>query len=480
MAIVVTTTVCLLLVLCVYSFPNLWRVQETWKFLLRGRQIMLENARKSPEKPYSLPIPGNRLHVLSSRKHWNELNNAPTNRLSPNAASREMFQPKYTFGFDWGAPREHVSIATVRSIKNMTQLLPLFQTKFVGILDQEFQKAFVNSPSKDGWTQVSIWTTIQRAVTRINSLLLLGEDIANDDEFITRSLTFVKQTTLILEAVRIFPSFLAPLVTKLIKGRGADRQFFSKTLRGLIAEREEYKRSTPEASRENPGTFLEGVVEYCHDDRSTQQNLDSITSTWVISTLAIPVVACQLLQDVYLQIEHFSTLREEIESVPLREPARPYDISQSMEKLPLLDAFTMESWRTKCFQSNTVHRVAMKDFEFSDGYIIPAGEAVEFHQHSLMTNESLYPDHKKFDPSRFLNKNKSPVDTGIDWPFWGAPRYICPGRWLVVNVEKLLAVYVMQNYEAKLESSEGLNFEWRDGLVVNPKSILLMKPRSKS
>jgi cytochrome P450 len=66
----------------------------------------------------------------------------------------------------------------------------------------------------------------------------------------------------------------------------------------------------------------------------------------------------------------------------------------------------------------------MKPFQFSDGYKVPAGEAIEFNQHGLMTDEELYPEHEKFDPTRFLNKERSLVDTGMEWPFWGVPRYI--------------------------------------------------------
>ncbi len=62
----------------------------------------------------------------------------------------QMFQPKYTFGFDWGAPREHISLATVRSIRNTTAQLPAFQGKFVQILDEEFQKALDSSPQLEG------------------------------------------------------------------------------------------------------------------------------------------------------------------------------------------------------------------------------------------------------------------------------------------------------------------------------------------
>ncbi|KAF2446078.1 cytochrome P450 [Karstenula rhodostoma CBS 690.94] len=475
-----TTVACALLAIFLLSFQNVWRVVQTWRFLLQGRVMMLKHAQDNPHKAFSLSVPGNRLHILSSNEHWHDINNAHTSQLSPNAASREMFQPKYTFGFDWSAPREHVSLATVRSIRNMTLQIPLFQGRFVEILDQEFQQAMATNPQEEGWTRVALWTVLQRAITRINTLLLFGEDTAHNDEFILRGLNFVNQTTLILESVRLVPFFLAPVVEKLIKGRGHDRQFVFRTLKDLIAEREAYRKTMPESSRTKPRTFLEGVVDYSQDDRTTQQHVDSINSTWVISTLAIPVVVCQLLQDLYTHTEHFEALRKECDVIPLHESSRSQEISDYLGKSPLLEAFAMESWRRNCFQSNTAHRMAMKPFQFSDGYKVPAGEMIEFHQRGIMNDEARYPEPEKFDPSRFLGKNRSLVDTGIEWPFWGVPRYICPGRWHVANVEKLVAVYLMQNFEGKFKSTKSLNFDWRDSLVPNPKMVLLMKPRLKA
>ncbi len=169
---------------------------------------------------------------------------------------------------------------------------------------------------------------------------------------------------------------------------------------------------------------MEGVVDYCQDNRSTQQNIFSILTTWATSTLATPIVTCQLIQDLYTQTNYLSELQQESTDVPIDDPGRSHEIFNTVKQLPFLESFMMESWRKNCFQANTVHRIAVKPFEFSDGYKVQAGEAVEFHQRGLMANEATYPQPDKFDPARFLNKGKSAVDTGIEWPFWGVARYI--------------------------------------------------------
>ena len=67
-----------------------------------------------------------------------------------------MFQPKYAFDFDWAAPREHISLATVRSIRNMTAKLPEFQGRFVRILEEEFGGAVGGGMGGDGKFGVAV------------------------------------------------------------------------------------------------------------------------------------------------------------------------------------------------------------------------------------------------------------------------------------------------------------------------------------
>jgi hypothetical protein len=62
----------------------------------------------------------------------------------------QMFQSKQAFGFDWPDARMHVSIAGVRSIKNMTQRLPGLQRAFVGILEREFDEVLSKNLRGDG------------------------------------------------------------------------------------------------------------------------------------------------------------------------------------------------------------------------------------------------------------------------------------------------------------------------------------------
>jgi cytochrome P450 len=142
---------------------------------------------------------------------------------------------------------------------------------------------------------------------------------------------------------------------------------------------------------------------------------------FLIVVLATPMIASHLIQDIYSHPEHLEKLRTEAQRVDLKSTLT---IPAQLDQLPFLEAFVMESMRTKCFQTNTAHRVAVKPFTFSDGHLVPPGEAVEFNQHIHFNDSDLYPNPTHFDPNRFLGKGKSIVDIGYEWSFWGVPRHI--------------------------------------------------------
>ncbi|KAF1969290.1 hypothetical protein BU23DRAFT_377151, partial [Bimuria novae-zelandiae CBS 107.79] len=68
--------------------------------------------------------------------------------------------------------------------------------------------------------------------------------------------------------------------------------------------------------------------------------------------------------------------------------------------LPLLDAFVTESMRTQCFSSTRIHRIALDDYTFSDGYTVPAGHTVGFNIRRLFNDESIYPCPEAFNAER--------------------------------------------------------------------------------
>ena len=65
--------------------------------------------------------------------------------------------------------------------------------------------------------------------------------------------------------------------------------------------------------------------------------------------------------------------------------------------------------------------MAIKDFTFSDGYIVPAGEIVQFNIQQMFLDERRYPTAHTFNPERHFDSKLRSTDVRPEWPFWGVP-----------------------------------------------------------
>jgi hypothetical protein len=112
-----------------------------------GKKLMLLQHKGAP---FSLLIPGNRLHLVSSKEHWNDLNNASIDHLSSHAWSKQHFQPKYTFGYEWPDRRAEEGMPVVRAIRTLTNQFAELKKKFVVIMRDELNETLNLNARPDG------------------------------------------------------------------------------------------------------------------------------------------------------------------------------------------------------------------------------------------------------------------------------------------------------------------------------------------
>lgn len=121
--------------------------------------------------------------------------------------------------------------------------------------------------------------------------------------------------------------------------------------------------------------------------------------------------------------EFVEPLREEIRAVFSTNVKDPY------EKLYLMDSFLRESSRLNPLDGLTVQRKALKNFTFSNGMQVPAGNLVAVPQRVVMSDPERYTEPQKFNPYRYMKNRGNPdaaitkfTDVNWDYTFWGSPR----------------------------------------------------------
>lgn len=114
------------------------------------RLTAIDDRLQNEGRPFSMLIPGNRLHVVSSKEHGEEPNRSSLNHLSSHAWSKQHFQPMHTFGYEWPDRRGDDGMPVVRAIRTMTKRFSTLKPKFIRMMEEELGAALARSPVVHG------------------------------------------------------------------------------------------------------------------------------------------------------------------------------------------------------------------------------------------------------------------------------------------------------------------------------------------
>ncbi|KAG8809005.1 hypothetical protein FRC17_003657 [Serendipita sp. 399] len=187
--------------------------------------------------------------------------------------------------------------------------------------------------------------------------------------------------------------------------------------------------------------------------------------------------------------EYVEELKEEIQLVNGDGPLA----YRSLEHLHKLDSFLRETQRLSGMSDFSIARIALHDYEFSNGVKVPKGEMVFGIGNPVHHDPAVYDDPLEFKPFRFYElaqaeatgkrtKQYDMISPSPQFLAWGLGRHACPGRWYASMVVKHLMVYIITNYDVKLpESGKGKRpADWNvmGACIPNMSTQLLFKPRS--
>ncbi|KAF8657579.1 hypothetical protein AX14_007845 [Amanita brunnescens Koide BX004] len=108
-----------------------------------------------------------------------------------------------------------------------------------------------------------------------------------------------------------------------------------------------------------------------------------------------------------------------------------------------------------------MRRKVLKDFTFSDGTTIPAGNVLSVAT-CMHTDPDNYADAGTFDGFRFEKMSEkeeesskySLVSLDIDYILFGHGRHACPGRFFVANELKTILAHILLNYDVKMANGD--------------------------
>jgi len=193
-----------------------------------------------------------------------------------------------------------------------------------------------------------------------------------------------------------------------------------------------------------------------------------------------------VLYDLATHPEHVQPMREEVEAALQEGGWTPAAIG----KLSKVDSFVKESLRLSVVDAYGLKRLVMKDFTFSDGITIPAGNLITVPMLPIHLDPEIYNDPKRFDGFRFEKMRREGGEDAkhklasldLDYLVFGNGRQACPGRFFAAVELKTILAYVLLNYDIKMVNDAGRPTSLHNGPEIMPDSTaeVLFRKRIKS
>lgn len=440
-------------------------------YLFAGTDVIERGYFKAEGTPFIVQTPGKQHLMVTSKKHIQELNEAPLSALSLHAVAKDFLQPKHTMhGFEWKDQRGIEGTGFVRALRTLlTSHLPVLMPDLMDTIGATLGKEFAKQKAVVDYRKLPVFATAKQIATKSNCLVFFGAELAQNEEFQNAALQFSEDVFLGAEILRMMPgsigSFVASLMTR---GHRSSTVLYNYLHPEVERRLEERHRGDIPMAAEKPSDGIQWLVDtspkkgYWDADRMVGE----IMGIWYGSVHTLAIAITYALIDLYSHEEYIGPLRHELQGQALGQ----------LDGLPLLDAFLKESARVSAFESTGVRREALTPFTFSDGLKVSTGDWICVPHRSMMRDSRFFSAPLEFNAFRFFSNTvvggASPckpsrlVDASDQWLVWGSGRILCPGRFYATLMLKLVIAHILLNYDCSLGNVKGCrSVQWRSAII---------------
>ncbi|KAF8123587.1 cytochrome P450 [Boletus edulis] len=467
-----------------------------FRYLTNAQDIIQEGYEKFNSTPFRVAEPHRWTVLVSSRAQVEELAKAPENELSALEAINNGIQLEHTLGPEIHHNPYHVEVLRSHLTRNLEVLYPEIRdeivSSFADVLDlrgngekSDFTNVcylvLIREPSE--WKCVPAISIIEKVICRTNNRIFVGYPLCRNPDWIDLNIrcTFdVFKSGLLIARLPRFMRQLAARFTNFpqwIK-RGA------KLLGPVIEERQKHLSEYGTEWDDKPNDLLSWLMEDAEGLESTPKCLT--TRILVVNTAANMTTSHAFTHGLFYLAanpQYIQPLREEVEGV-----IEKYGWSKAtMSRMRKVDSFLKECQRVEGMAMVTLSRIALKEFTFSDGTVIPKGAQIGAATRSLHHDKRFYENPEVFDPFRFAQmcdedgsgSRYQLASTTPESLFFGFGKQACPGRFLVANELKTMLAHVVMTYDVKLEDNAKRPPSWHFGSMIaaNPRAKVMFRNR---
>jgi cytochrome P450 len=310
-----------------------------------------------------------------------------------------------------------------------------------------------NIPPTDEWVEINISDKMVVIVARASSRMFGGTTLSRNVEWIRTNIEFATDAFLGAQKIKRYPSFLKPIAAILIPEISKIKKHYqlaSEVIVPLLSSRED--------GNSKGHDFLQWLTDESRDEEKDKDFLAAIQLKTTFAALHTSAAApIQVIYDLCHRPEYIPELRKEIEEVLEQYGSLT---RHALLKLHKLDSFMKESQRHNPLLLCTFERVITKDYQMSDGFIIPKGTTIGAPAHAIGMDGEIFPSPEKFDGFRFSDIRADATDlqisgraqwvsSNLDSMHFGYGRHACPGRFFASQEIKQIMVHLLLTYDFK-------------------------------
>ncbi|KAG6816479.1 hypothetical protein H0H93_008055, partial [Arthromyces matolae] len=450
-----------------------------YDFLFNAREMIQEGYAKHRGSAFKVPGISKWTVIISGRQLVDELRKAPDDVISFTEAAADSVQTVYTMGPEVHLDQYHVDVVKSSLTRSLVERFPDVQDE-IGAAFTEYL------PPTEGWASVLALPTIMKIVSRSSNRLFVGLPLCRNADYRDLNIEFTIDVIKAAQLINLFPNILKPLVGRLLTNVESQIQRAMSHLRPIIEDRLDKEAEYGKDWTGKPNDALSWLLQLAEGKQRTVRDLTlRILSLNFAAIHTTSMAFTQILFDLAANPSFVPALRQEVETV-IREEGFS---KVSFHKMVKLDSFIKESQRLGGNGVVSMSRKVLKDFTFSDGTVVPAGNNIAVANFSMHHDEVNYSDPLSFDGFRFSKMRElqaegfskhQMVALTHEYLVFGHGKHACPGRFFAVNELKGLLAHVLVNYDVSFENNGPRPNDSRFGLMIAPDpkvSIMFRKRR---
>ncbi|KAJ3994525.1 cytochrome P450 [Lentinula boryana] len=442
-------------------------------FKTDAREIILEGYNKYPGQAFKVPLPDRWEVIVSGKEMIEDIKKASPLDLSFIEAITETMQTDHTLGKPARVDTYQVDVVRTPLTRNLG-------IKFEDLRD-EIKTAFADEiPAKETeWMKVPMLYTVMKIVSRTSNRYFVGLPLCRDPDYIRLNIEFTIDAFNGAKTLQRYPNILKPIVRQFLTDVPTCLKRATKHLEPLIRERlrkeEEYGSSD---WPDRPNDLISWLLDEAQGERRKDIIYNIVSRVLLINFAAIHTTSMTFTNAIFCLAANphlAQPLREEIENIV----AEFGWTKAAMGKMWKLDSFLKETQRLTGIGGLTMTRLALRDFTFSNGTVVPAGTIVSVASYGMHHDNVLYEEPDTLNAFRFSELRGKEGESlkhqmvGIDSSFvlFGGGRHMCPGRFFAVNELKALIGEVLITYDIKFENNGGFPAPNWSGASASPNSL---------